>query len=117
MFKNFIRNLLPLCGRWLEPNSVLVMDNASFHRGSSIKELYDQAGVMLFFLLPYSPDLNPIKELFLQLKAFIRRYWQKRSLDFDNFGNFLRWAIGIVGSDVKSAQGHFRNSGLFIKQP
>ena len=117
VFENFIRNLLPLCGRWPEPNSVLVMDNASFHRGSSIKELCDQAGVMLFFLSPYSPDLNPIEELFSQLKAFIRRHWRKRSLDFDNFGDFLRWAIGIVGSDVKSAQGHFRNSGLSIEQP
>ncbi|CCD51182.1 hypothetical protein BofuT4_P085440.1 [Botrytis cinerea T4] len=31
LFEDFIEQLLPLCGRWPEPNSVLVMDNASFH--------------------------------------------------------------------------------------
>jgi transposase len=115
-FADFIRELLPMCGRWPEPNSVLVMDNASFHRGSSIKELCEEAGVMLFFLSPYSPDLNPIEELFSQLKAFVRRHWRKQAHSFDNFGEFLRWAVGLVGSDVKSAQGHFRNSGLSIDQ-
>jgi transposase len=115
LFTDFIRELLPMCGRWPEPNSVLVMDNASFHQGALIKELCDEAGVMLFFLSPYSPDLNPIEELFSQLKAFVRRHWRKQSHNFDNFGDFLRWAVGLVGSDVKSAQGHFRNSGLSIE--
>jgi transposase len=113
-FEDFIKELLPMCGRWPEPNSVLVMDNASFHQGSSIKGLCEEAGVMLFFLSPYSPDLNPIEEFFSQLKAFIRRRWRKQAHNFDNFGDFLRWAVGLVGSDVKSAQGHFRNSGLTI---
>jgi transposase len=117
VFEDFIRELLSLCGRWPEPNSVVVMDNASFHRSASIKELCDEAGVMLHFLSPYSPDLNPIEELFSQLKAFIRRHWRKQALNFENFGEFLRWALGIVESDVKSARGHFRNSGLSVEQP
>lgn len=112
--RDFIKELLPMCGRWPEPNSVLVMDNASFHQGALIKEFCDEAGVMLLFLSPYSPDLNPIEELFSQLKAFVRRNWRKQAHNFDNFGEFLRWAVGLVGSDVKSAQGHFRNSGLSI---
>lgn len=112
VFEDFIKELLPLCGRWPEPNSVLVMDNASFHQSASIKELCDEAGVMLMFLSPYSPDLNPIEELFSQLKAFIRRDWRKQARNFDGFGNFLRWALSNVGNDVKSAQGHFRNSGI-----
>jgi transposase len=94
-----------------------MMDNASFHRSTSIKELYDEAGVMLHFLSLYSPDLNPIGELFSQLNAFIRRHWRKQALNFKDFREFLRWALSIVGSDVKSAQGHFRNSGLSVKQP
>jgi transposase len=93
------------------------MDNASFHRSTYIKELCDEAGVMLHFLSPYSLDLNPIEELFSQLKAFIRRHWRKQALNFKDFGEFLRWALGIVGSDVKSAQGHFRRSGLSVEQP
>lgn len=66
-----------MCSRWPEPNSVLVMDNASFHQGVSIKELCQEAGVMLLFSSPYSPDLKPIEELFSQLKAFVRRHWRK----------------------------------------
>jgi len=111
---DFVKDLLPFCGRYPEPNSVLVMDNASFHHTSSIIELCREAGVKVLFLSPYSPDLNPIEELFSQLKTFVRRHWRKEAHNFDNFGDFLRWAVGIVGSDVRSAQGHFRNSGLSI---
>lgn len=89
LFADFIRELSPMRGRWPEPNSVLVMDNATFHRSSSTKELCDEAGVMLFFLSPYSPDLNSTKELFSQLKAFLRRHWKNQAHNFDNFGGFL----------------------------
>lgn len=47
ILEDFIRDLLSLCGRWLEPNSVLVMDNVSFHRSASIKELCDEAVLTL----------------------------------------------------------------------
>ena len=52
VFENFIAELLPLCGRWPEPNSVLVMDNASFHRSPRICQMCDDAGVFLVFLSP-----------------------------------------------------------------
>ena len=51
------------------------MDNASFHHTERIQELCDDAGVKLVYLPPYSPDLNPIEELFAELKAFIKRNW------------------------------------------
>lgn len=37
VFKDFIKELLPLCGKWPEPKSVLVMDNASFHYSERIE--------------------------------------------------------------------------------
>jgi hypothetical protein len=37
LFEDFIKQLLYRCGRWPEPKSVLVMDNASFHRSDRIK--------------------------------------------------------------------------------
>jgi transposase len=52
---------------------VLVIDNALFYYSEGIKELCVRAGVKLVFLLPYSPDLNPIEEFFGDLKRFIRR--------------------------------------------
>ena len=75
-FEDFIELLLPLCGRWPEPKSVLVMDNASFHHTDRITQMCADAGVKLVYLPPYSPDLNPIEEFFAELKAFIKRNWQ-----------------------------------------
>jgi len=42
----------------LEPGQVLVMDNATFHKGGRIFQLIQDAGCQLLYLPPYSPDLN-----------------------------------------------------------
>jgi len=42
-------------------NSVIVMDNASFHKQDDARQLIEQAGHSLEFLPPYSPDLKPIE--------------------------------------------------------
>jgi len=73
VFEDFLEQLLPLCGKWPEPKSVLVMDNASFHHTERITQMCYNAGVKLVYLLPYSPDLNPIEEFFAELKAFIKQ--------------------------------------------
>jgi transposase len=72
VFEDFIEQLLPLCGKWPEPQSVLVMDNASIHHIEWIEQMYRDASVKLVYLPPYSPDLNPIEEFFTKLKAFIK---------------------------------------------
>jgi Transposase and inactivated derivatives len=46
------------------------MDNASFYRSERIKQMCFDKGVKLVYLRPYSPHLNPIEELFAELKAF-----------------------------------------------
>jgi transposase len=43
-----------------------------FHRSDQIEEIYLEVGVKLVYLPPYSPDLNPVKEFFAKLKAFIK---------------------------------------------
>jgi transposase len=53
------------------------MDNTSFHYSTRIEQLYREAGIKLLYLPPYSPDLNPIKEFFAELKIFIKRNWQR----------------------------------------
>lgn len=53
--------------------SVIVMDNASFHKRSDSKRLIEQAGHTLLFLPPYSPDLNPIEHKWAQAKAKRRK--------------------------------------------
>ncbi|EPE34232.1 hypothetical protein GLAREA_07245 [Glarea lozoyensis ATCC 20868] len=90
VFENFLEQLLPYCGKWPEPKSVLVMDNTSFHRTERVEQMCNKAGVKLVYLPPYSPDLNPIKEFFAKLKAFIKKNWQtfRDSLEQD-FAEFL----------------------------
>ncbi len=40
--------------------SVLVLDNASIHKGQRLRNLCDEKGIRLEFLPPYSPDYNPV---------------------------------------------------------
>ena len=114
MFEDFIEQLLHHCGRWLEPKSVLIMDNASFHYTDRIRELCSNAGVKLLYLPPYFPDLNPIEEFFAELKAFVRRNWQKHT-DHD-FKDFLEWSLDVVGARGESAEGHFRHANVEIEE-
>ena len=58
----------------LSPGQVIVMDNASFHKSSIIKEAIEDAGCRLIFLPPYSPDLNPIEKFWANLKRWINQY-------------------------------------------
>jgi transposase len=52
------------------PNpSVIVMDNASFHKRLDIRDSIRHAGHVLLFLPPYSPQLNPIERKWAQAKA------------------------------------------------
>lgn len=53
----------------LPPNSVIVMDNASFHKRLDIQDSIRHAGHPLLFLPPYSPQLNPIEHKWAQAKA------------------------------------------------
>jgi transposase len=63
-----IQDLLPK----LPPNSVVVLDNATFHQGQTMKKALD-AGHTLLYLPPYSPDLNPIEHKWAQAKALRRK--------------------------------------------
>jgi transposase len=65
----FEKVLLPA----LPKGSVIVLDNASFHKSPSTQKLVADAGCELLFLPTYSPDLNPIEHLWAKLKAALRR--------------------------------------------
>lgn len=57
----------------LEPDSVVVMDNMRSHHTEAVKSLLAQARVHYAYLPPYSPDLNPIEEMWSKIKAFLRK--------------------------------------------
>lgn len=55
----------------LTPGTVIILDNASFHRASRATRLAEQHGCALLFLPPYSPDLNPIEHFWARLKTHL----------------------------------------------
>ena len=57
----------------LSPGDVVIMDNLGSHKGKAVRRAIRQAGVHLIFLPPYSPDLNPIEQVFAKLKALLRK--------------------------------------------
>jgi transposase len=57
----------------LRPGDIVVMDNLSSHKGPRARALIEEAGAVLRFLPPYSPDLNPIENAFAKLKALLRK--------------------------------------------
>jgi transposase len=116
IFEDFIEQLLQHCGKWPEPKSVLIMDNASFHHTDRIEQMCSEAGVKLMYLPPYSPDLNPIKEMFAELKDFIKWNWSIYENNPDQgFDRFLEWCVEIVGAKTQSAEGHFRHAGVDVE--
>ncbi len=64
----------------LSPGDVVIMDNLGSHRGKAVRQAIRQAGAKLLFLPKYSPDLNPIEQVFSKLKHLLRRA-QARSYD------------------------------------
>jgi transposase len=66
VFHSWIKeDLLPK----LPKNSVLVLDNATFHKRADTQNLIRDAGFILEYLPAYSPDLNPIEHKWAQVKA------------------------------------------------
>ena len=57
----------------LKPGDVVILDNLGSHKGKAVRETIRSVGSKLLFLPPYSPDLNPIEQVFSKLKALLRK--------------------------------------------
>src|SRR5215510_2120118 len=64
----------------LLPGDIVIVDNLGSHKGKAVRHAIEQAGATLVYLPPYSPDLNPIEQVFAKLKAMLRKT-AARSLD------------------------------------
>ena len=112
LFEDFVQyHVLPNCTPYPGPRSIIILDNASIHKSARLQELCEQAGVVLEFLPPYSPDFNPIEATFKDLKAWIKRNYTLAS-NFESFNIFLEFAIGqACGVHAKA---HFKKAGYVV---
>ncbi len=63
----------------LKPGDIVIMDNPGSHKSPAIRKSIKAAGARLWFLPPYSPDLNPIEQAFSKIKHWMR-HAQKRTV-------------------------------------
>jgi transposase len=90
----------------LQPDSIVVLDNAKIHHGQAFKDLVAAHGVRIEYLPPYSQDYNPIEYSFNALKLWVKRNIGDLSA-FADFEAFMRYGIEQVKSDI-DARGWFR---------
>src|SRR5256885_5831023 len=64
----------------LKPGDIVIMDNLGSHKGQAVRRAIRAAGAKLFFLPPYSPDFNPIEQVFAKLKTLLRKA-QERTVE------------------------------------
>jgi transposase len=69
-FKTYVEKVLVPT---LAPGDLVIMDNLSSHKGKAIRRAIRSADARLFFLPKYSPDLNPIEQVFAKLKHLLRK--------------------------------------------
>ena len=79
VFGCFIENYLcPI----LTSNHVVVMDNVPFHKAEKIKHMIETTGAKLIYSPPYSPEFNPIEEMWSKVKSFLRRFAARTKTEF-----------------------------------
>jgi len=84
----------------------VVIDNVSFHKVTGVKEAIQAVGAELRYLPQYSPEFNPIEEVFYPLKAWLRKAAERtiRGLE-QRVGSFIR------ALDPSQCIGYFTHAG------
>jgi transposase len=90
----------------LKPGDIVVMDNLPAHKADGVRQTIEAAGATLRYLPPYSPDFNPIEQLFAKLKALLRKA-AERSIEalWRRIGDLLD------AFSASECANYFRNAG------
>ena len=93
----------------LRPGDIVIMDNLGSHKSKAVRQLIRSVGAKLFFLPKYSPDLNPIEQVFAKLKHLLRKV-AARTIDA------ICAAIGqLLGAFTPNeCTNYFRNAGYAL---
>ena len=90
----------------LKPGDTVILDNLSAHKVPGVRDAIEAAGAKLLYLPAYSPDFNPIEQLFAKLKALLRKA-AERSVD----GLWNRIASLLDAFTPDECSNYFRNAG------
>jgi transposase len=90
----------------LKPGDIVIMDNLGSHRGQAIRSAITSTGARLVFLPPYSPDLNPIEQVFAKLKHLMRKA-SERTLD----ATWQRIGTLLGSFSQQECANYFQNAG------
>jgi transposase len=90
----------------LSPGDIVVIDNLGSHKGQAVRAAIRAVGARLFFLPPYSPDLNPIEKTFAKIKNAMRKAMGRST-------NQVHEALAAVLGAVTPAEcsSYFRQAG------
>ena len=90
----------------IKPGDIVIMDNLGSHKSKAVRHAIRNAGAHLIFLPKYSPDLNPIEQLFAKLKHWLRKA-AKRSIET------VTAAIGEILGTIQPLEcaNYFANAG------
>jgi len=90
----------------LRPGDIVIVDNLGSHKSRAVRDAIKAAGARLWFLPPYSPDLNPIEQTFAKVKHWMRMA-EKRTME-----EAWKQVGRIVGSVTpEECANYFRNAG------
>lgn len=96
----------------LRPGDVVILDNLAVHKQPDVQAAIEHAGARLRFLPPYSPDFNPIEQVFAKLKAFLRA---RRPRTFDHVNELVATAFRLC--TPAECSNYVRNSGYRLTSP
>ena len=103
VFREYVRQVLVPT---LRPGDIVVLDNLSAHKDTEALALFAAAGAEVWFLPPYSPDLNPIESMWSKVKAFLRSV---KARTFDALLDAIAAALRTI--TPQDAQGWFSLCG------
>ena len=89
-----------------DPNSIVVLDNASIHNDPEVKRLIYSQGAIIVMGAPYSPGLNPIEKMFSVYKASLRRNY------FTGMGWYDKHEAAMEAVSPEMAFNEFRHCGV-----
>lgn len=86
-----------------------MLDNVGAHKDRRIRPLFEEAGVKVLFLPPYSPDLNPIEECWSKVKGFLKT---AKARTIEALETAIAMAVECVSPG--DAQGWFKHAGYLV---